>query len=81
MRIPSQSDSRLRRGKNLSTFRDFEGRVRINGIGTLRCVVVTDFEKTSSTALVEGIHDDEAGGAIGVFKALVDCEVGDQLGP
>ena len=31
----------------------------------LRCVVVTDFEKTSSTALVEGIHDDEAGGAIG----------------
>tara|TARA_X000001036_G_scaffold30391_3_gene25015 strand:- start:14485 stop:17268 length:2784 start_codon:yes stop_codon:yes gene_type:complete len=47
----------------------------------LRCVVVTDFEKTSSTALVEGIHDDEAGGAIGVFKALVDCEVGDQLDP
>ena len=38
----------------------------------LRCVIVTDFEKTSSTALVEGIHDDEAGGAIGVFKALVD---------
>ena len=47
----------------------------------LRCVVVTDFEKTSSTALVDGIHDDEAGGAIGVFKALVDCEVGDQLDP
>ena len=47
----------------------------------LRCVVVTDFEKTSSTALVEGIHDDEAGGAIGVFKALVDCDVGDQLDP
>lgn len=47
----------------------------------LRCVVVTDFEKTSSTALVEGIHDDEAGGAIGVFKSLVDCEVGDRLDP
>jgi len=48
---------------------------------SIRCVVVTDFEKTSSTALVEGIHDDEAGGAIGVFKALVDCELGDQLDP
>jgi hypothetical protein len=48
---------------------------------SLRCVVVTDFEKTSSTALVDGIHDDEAGGAIGVFKALVDCQVGDKLDP
>ena len=47
----------------------------------LRCVIVTDFEKTSSTALVEGIHDREAGGAIGVFKALVHCELGDQLDP
>ena len=48
---------------------------------SLRCVVVTDFEKTSSTALVDGIHDDEAGGAIGVFKALVNCQVGDKLDP
>lgn len=47
----------------------------------LRCVIVTDFEKTSSTAVVEGVHDDEAGGAIGVFKALVACELGDQLDP
>jgi len=47
----------------------------------LRCVIVTDFEKTSSTAVVEGVHDDEAGGAIGVFKALVECELGDQLDP
>jgi superfamily II DNA or RNA helicase len=47
----------------------------------LRCVVVTDFEKTSSTAVVKGVHDDEAGGAIGVFKALVECELGDQLDP
>ena len=47
----------------------------------LRCVVVTDFEKTSSTAVVDEVHDDEAGGAIGVFKSLVDCEVGDKLDP
>ena len=57
-------------------------KVEFESMGSaLRCVIVTDFEKTSSTALVEGIHDDEAGGAIGVFKALVDCEVGDQLDP
>ena len=43
----------------------------------IRCVVVTDFEKTSSTAVVDEVHDDEAGGAIGVFKSLVDCDVGD----
>ena len=47
----------------------------------IRCVVVTDFEKTSSTAVVDEVHDDEAGGAIGVFKSLVDCDVGDKLDP
>ena len=47
----------------------------------MRCVIVTDFEKTSSTAIVDEVHDDEAGGAIGVFKALVECELGDQLDP
>ena len=47
----------------------------------LRCVIVTDFEKTSSTAVVDEVHDNEAGGAIGVFKALVECELGDQLDP
>ena len=47
----------------------------------IRCVIVTDFEKTSSTAVVDEVHDDEAGGAIGVFKALVACELGDQLDP
>ena len=46
----------------------------------IRCVIVTDFEKTSSTAVVDEVHDDEAGGAIGVFKALVACER-DQLDP
>lgn len=47
----------------------------------IRCVVVTDFEKTSSTAVVDEVHDNEAGGAIGVFKSLVDCDVGDKLDP
>ncbi len=57
-------------------------RVEYNELGErLRCVVVTDFEKTSSTAVVDEVHDDEAGGAIGVFKALVECELGDQLDP
>ena len=38
---------------------------------SIRVVVVTDFEKTSATTLVEGILDDEAGGAIAVFRSLV----------
>ena len=42
---------------------------------------MTDFEKTSSTAVVDEVHDDEAGGAIGVFKSLVDCGIGDKLDP
>ncbi len=57
-------------------------RVEYDELGDrLRCVIVTDFEKTSSTAVVDEVHDDEAGGAIGVFKALVECELGDQLDP
>ena len=36
----------------------------------LRAVVVTDFERTSSNALIENLLDDEAGGAIAVFKHL-----------
>ena len=47
----------------------------------IRCVIVSDFEKTSSTALVEEIHSDEVGGAIGIFKSLVECELGDSLDP
>ena len=50
----------------------------------MRCVIVVfpHFEKTSSTAVVDEVHDDEAGGAIGVFKALVEWrELGDQLDP
>ena len=47
----------------------------------IRAVIVTDFEKTSATTLVEGVMDDEAGGAIAAFRALVQCDSGDLLDP
>ncbi len=47
----------------------------------IRAVIVTDFEKTSATTLVEGVMDDEAGGAIAAFRALVQCDSGDILDP
>ena len=47
----------------------------------IRAVIVTDFEKTSATALVEGVMDDEAGGAIAAFRSLVKCDSGDMLDP
>ena len=47
----------------------------------IRAVVVTDFEKTSATTLVDGILDDEAGGAIAAFRQLVSCSAGDLLDP
>ena len=44
-------------------------------IGTLgegiRAVIVTDFEKTSATSLVENVLDEDAGGAIAAFRALL----------
>ena len=47
----------------------------------IRAVIVTDFEKTSATSVVEGILDDEAGGAIAVFRSLSSDEEGDSLDP
>ena len=47
----------------------------------IRAVIVTDFEKTSATSLVEGVMDDEAGGAIAAFRSLVKCGSGDMLDP
>ena len=47
----------------------------------IRAVIVTDFEKTSATALVEGVMDDEAGGAIAAFRSLVQCDSADILDP
>jgi len=48
---------------------------------SIRIVIVTDFEKTSATSLVEGILDDEAGGAIAVFRSMVSHSEGDSLDP
>ena len=54
----------------------------INALGdSIRAVIVTDFEKTSATSLVDGILDDEAGGAIAVFRSLVSHPEGDSLDP
>ena len=47
----------------------------------IRAVIVTDFEKTSSMALVEGVLDEEAGGAVAVFRNLVEDESTDLLNP
>jgi len=48
----------------------------------IRAIVVTDFEKTSTTkAGVEDLMDDEAGGAIAAFRALLTDEETDALDP
>ena len=47
----------------------------------LRAVLVTDFEKTSATALVEGVLDEEAGGAVAAFRALLTDPETDALDP
>jgi superfamily II DNA or RNA helicase len=47
----------------------------------IRAVIITDFEKTSATTLVEGVLDDEAGGAIAAFRSLVNNPVTDSLDP
>lgn len=49
--------------------------------GDIRAVVITDFEKTSATTLVEGVMDDEAGGAVAAFRQAVQCENVDLLNP
>ena len=41
--------------------------------GDIRAVI-TDFEKTSATTLVEGVMDDEAGGAVAAFRQAVQCD-------
>ena len=47
----------------------------------IRAVVVTDFEKTSATALVEGVLDSNAGGAIAAFRSLLKEDSTDRLDP
>ena len=47
----------------------------------IRAVVVTDFEKTSATALVEGVLDKGAGGAVAAYRALLAAPSTDLLDP
>ncbi|MDP6661763.1 MAG: DEAD/DEAH box helicase family protein, partial [Candidatus Thalassarchaeaceae archaeon] len=47
----------------------------------IRAVIITDFEKTSATALVEGVLDDEAGGAVAAYRAVLSSEATDRLDP
>ncbi|MEE2630192.1 MAG: DEAD/DEAH box helicase family protein [Candidatus Thermoplasmatota archaeon] len=47
----------------------------------IRAVVVTDFEKTSATALVEEVMDEEAGGAVAAYRAVLSAEATDRLDP
>ncbi len=47
----------------------------------IRAVIITDFEKTSATALVKGVLDDEAGGAVAAYRAVLGSEATDRLDP
>lgn len=47
----------------------------------IRAVIVTDFEKTSATSVVEGVLDKNAGGAIAAFRSLLENESTDSLNP
>jgi superfamily II DNA or RNA helicase len=57
-------------------------RVEMEALGPdIRAVIVTDFEKTSATALVEGVLDEDAGGAVAAYRAVLGCESTDRLDP
>ena len=47
----------------------------------IRAVIVTDFEKTSATTIVEGVLDKEAGGAVAAYRAVLQSEATDRLNP
>ncbi|MBT6684607.1 MAG: DEAD/DEAH box helicase family protein [Euryarchaeota archaeon] len=47
----------------------------------IRAVVVTDFEKTSATSVVEDVLNKDAGGAIAAFRSLLENESTDRLNP
>ncbi len=47
----------------------------------IRAVIVTDFEKTSATTIVQGVLDKDAGGAIAAFRSLLENESTDRLNP
>ena len=67
-------------GKRMALKHILETEMQTLGDG-IRAVIVTDFERTSSTALVENVLDDEAGGAIAVFRELLTSEAVDRLDP
>ena len=67
-------------GKRIALKHILETEMQTLGDG-IRAVIVTDFERTSSTALVENVLDDEAGGAIAVFRELLTSEAVDRLDP
>jgi len=49
----------------------------------LRAIVVTDFERMSATGLqqVRGVLDEESGGAVGVFRALLQKPISANVNP
>ena len=47
----------------------------------IRAVIVTDFEKTSATKLIDNVLDKGAGGAIAAFRALLKDNYTDKLDP
>jgi superfamily II DNA or RNA helicase len=47
----------------------------------IRAVIITDFEKTSATKLVDNILDEGAGGAVAAFRALLQNKYTDTLDP
>ena len=67
-------------GKRRAVNRILESEMESLG-SRIRAVIVTDFERTSSTHLVEGVLDAEAGGAIAVFRQLLRSQKVDELDP
>ena len=67
-------------GKRRAVNRILESEMESLG-SRIRAVIVTDFERTSSTHLVEGVLDAEAGGAIAVFRQLLRNQQVDELDP
>ena len=51
------------------------------GLDKIRAVVITDFEKSSATSIVEGVQDNEAGGAVAAFRSILSDTRTDSLDP
>ncbi|MBX3075030.1 DEAD/DEAH box helicase family protein [Candidatus Obscuribacterales bacterium] len=58
--------------------------VEFEGLGErLRAIVVTDFERMSATGIqaVKGVLDEDSGGAVGVFRALLQKPIAANVNP